>query len=87
MQFGGVNVIWQMAVGTIIFLYSEGAGGLLRGFWITIAFLDQKESADWVFAQQMGVGTNTIKLIWYYGFTKLLMDNKFFHVEFLNSIF
>jgi hypothetical protein len=39
------------------------------------------------FAQQMGAGTNTIKLIWWYRITKLMMGSKFFCVEIFNSTF
>ena len=48
---------------------------------MAIAFLGRNRPG--YFAQQMGAGTNTIKLILWYRITKLMMGNKFFRVEFL----
>ena len=55
---------------------------------MAIAFLGcNRRLQTGYFAQQMGAGTNTIKLISWYRITKLMMGNKFFRVEFLHSNF
>ena len=55
---------------------------------MAIAFLGcNRRLQTGYFAQQMGAGTNTIKLILWYRITKLMMGNKFFLVEFLNPNF